>query len=99
LDSVNIQSRHIAQVVSSFMSAASPLNIVKTFGMSGIGLIVDDEGILRCLVQPDKARRLLIPISVQIPDPGTTADDTSDDQEIRAFTEEVSDLLFSLEEE
>jgi hypothetical protein len=27
------------------------------------------------------------------------SDDTSDDQEIRAFTEEISDLLFSLEEE
>jgi hypothetical protein len=34
-------------------------NIVKTFTLSGIALIVDSQGVLRCQVRPDQARRVL----------------------------------------
>jgi hypothetical protein len=59
MDSVNVQSQHIAQVVSSFMSAASPVNIVGTFRSAGIALILASDGSLRCQVCPERARCLL----------------------------------------
>jgi hypothetical protein len=55
LDSVNGQSRHIAQLVSAFMSAAPAVSIVETFRFSEIYLICDDD-VLRCQVRPKKAR-------------------------------------------
>jgi hypothetical protein len=98
LDSVNIQSRHIAQVVSTFMSAATPINIVKTFGLSGIALILDD-GILRCQVRPDMARRVLVPFEVPVPGCGEVEGAISDDEEIQAFGEDMAELLYDMDEE
>jgi hypothetical protein len=57
LGAVKIQTRHIASVVYSFLAAAFPVNIIKTFEMSGIHL-VSEAGTLLCTVQPDKAKRL-----------------------------------------
>jgi hypothetical protein len=99
LDAVNIQTKHIAQVVSSFMSAATPLNIVKTFGLSGIGLMIDDEGILRCQVRPQEAKRLLMALTIPIPGCDGVEDEASDDEEIRAFEEEMAELLYDIDDE
>jgi hypothetical protein len=63
----------------------------------GIGLIVDDEGILRCQIQLGKARRLIAPGLPAIPEVGEVTDETSDDEEIRAFAEEIADLLFDMD--
>jgi hypothetical protein len=41
METVNVQSSHIAQVVSAFMSASSPLNVVGTFLSAGIALSLD----------------------------------------------------------
>jgi hypothetical protein len=46
-----------------------------------------------------KARRLLTPVSAGIPEVGKVTDETSDDEEIRAFGEEISDLLFDVDGE
>jgi hypothetical protein len=59
MENVNIQSTHIAQVVSSFMSAASPLNVVGTFRRAGIRMRLDSDGRLVCIVSPEDARCLL----------------------------------------
>jgi hypothetical protein len=43
METVNIASLHIAQVVRIFMSAASPLNVIATFRNAGINLAIADE--------------------------------------------------------
>lgn len=98
LEAVNIQTRHIAQVVSAFMSAATPTNIVKTFSLSGMALIVDSEGILRCQVRPDRARRVVTGFMPPIPGCEPATDATSDDEEIQAFKEDFAELLYDLED-
>lgn len=70
METVNVQSRHIAEVVSSFMSAASPMNVVGTFASAGITLTLSPEGRPLCRVCPERARCLLFPIErmeVEIP--------------------------------
>jgi hypothetical protein len=99
LDAVNIQTRHIAQVVSAFMSEARPPKIVKTFSLSEIALIVDSEGVLRCQVRPDQERRVLTGFMLPVPGCGPVPDATSDDEEIQAFGEDLAELLYDLEEE
>jgi hypothetical protein len=47
METVNIESLHIAQVVSTFMSAASPLNVIVTFRNAGINLAIADEKLIR----------------------------------------------------
>jgi hypothetical protein len=81
------------------MSAAIPLNIVKTFSLSGICVIVDDEGVLRCQVRPDKARWLLTALAISIPEWDEIGEATSDDHEIHAFGKEMADLLYDTEKE
>jgi hypothetical protein len=41
LDALNIQTKHITSVVCAFLAGAVPLNIVKTFALSGICLVAD----------------------------------------------------------
>jgi hypothetical protein len=98
LDSINIQSAHIAQVVCAFMSAATPLNVVKTFALSGICAIAD-EGILRCQLQMEKARRILVPFGGLVPGCDDSSDMASDDEEIEAFREEMAELLYDIEQQ
>jgi hypothetical protein len=62
MENVNVQSRHIAQVVCSFMSAASPINIVGTFRHAGIALTIAPDRTLFCRVCTEAARCLLVPI-------------------------------------
>jgi hypothetical protein len=56
LDAANIQTKHIASVVCAFLATAVPLNIVKTFVLSGICLVAD-AGILFCTMRPNRAKR------------------------------------------
>jgi hypothetical protein len=57
VEDTNIQSDHIAKVVCSFMSAASPMNIIKSFRNAGISLAVE-HGTLLCKITPETARCL-----------------------------------------
>jgi hypothetical protein len=98
LDSVNVQSRHIAQLVSAFMSAATPVSIVEKFRFSGICLICDDD-VLRCQVRSNKARCVLVPFGASFPGCGDQGEMSSDEEEIRAFGEDVAELLYDLDDE
>jgi hypothetical protein len=66
LDAVNIQTRHVASVVCAFL-AAVPWNVVKTFKISGICLVADDD-VLRCSVRPEMAERLNQPLPLALQD-------------------------------
>jgi hypothetical protein len=41
LEKMNVQTAHVAQIVNSFLAAATPSNIVETFRGAGISLVVD----------------------------------------------------------
>jgi hypothetical protein len=90
--------KHIARVVIYFMSAATPLNIVKSFELSGFSLIGDDQ-VLLCQVSPATASRWLCPIAPEFPQMDvsdqTTADE--DDGEEQLFAEQYARLLFDVD--
>jgi hypothetical protein len=96
MEAVNLQSRHIAQVVCGFLSARTLINIVASFRNAGIGLVVD-EGVLRCQTCPDRARCLLQPLepclNVDIPD-----EDSEADIEANLYMEECVDLIIGPDE-
>jgi hypothetical protein len=69
------------------MSAATPVNVVKTFKRTGIGVVVDN-GVLRCRVYPDMRRLLLIPMIPTVPN------DFDDDMEAELCREQCASLLF-----
>jgi hypothetical protein len=60
METVNIQSSHIGQVVSAFMSASSPSNVVGTFRSAGIVLFLGLDLKLYCHVSPEQARCLIM---------------------------------------
>jgi hypothetical protein len=94
---VNIQSSHFAQVVGSSLSAAVPLNIIKTFALSGI-CVIAGEGILRCQLKMEKVRWILVQFSLEIPGCDERSDAASEDDEIQGFQKEVAALLYDTEE-
>jgi hypothetical protein len=98
LGPVNIQTKHIARVVTSFISAATPLNIVKSFELSGFSLIGDDQ-VLLCQVSPATGSRLFRPIAPEFPqmDESDQATPDEDDGEEQLFAEEYARLLFDLD--
>jgi hypothetical protein len=55
LPAVNIQTKHIPSVVFAFLATAVPLNLVKTFTLSGICLVADAETLFYTL-RPDRAK-------------------------------------------
>jgi hypothetical protein len=69
------------------MSAATPVNVVKTFKRDGIGVVVDD-GVLRCCVCPDMRRLLFMPMIPAVPDDG------DDDIKAERNREQCTSLLF-----
>jgi hypothetical protein len=99
MDSENIQTKHIVNVVGAFMSAAIPWNIVKSFELPRFYLIKDDET-LRIQVRPNRTGRLLHLIRIHIPDMDDTDDDSDadDDIEEKLFVEECAELLFDIVE-
>jgi hypothetical protein len=60
IESVNIQSDHIARVYCSFFSAATPMNIIKSFKNGGLNQKLHlakpvchiEPGLARCLREP-----------------------------------------------
>jgi hypothetical protein len=91
MESMNVQTDHIAKVVCSFMAAATPVNIVKTFRRAGICLVLDDD-IVRCRVCRDRAHYLLDPITASLlPIP----DEDEDDMEADLYLEHRASLLFN----
>jgi hypothetical protein len=96
LDAVKIQTKHIARIVYSLLAAAIPVNIVRTFAMSGIYLVKDGDRIL-CTVRPDQAKRLLIPLPPCFPGIGDRdgAED-SDAEEQQVYLDECAGLLYDL---
>jgi hypothetical protein len=100
LDAVNIQSKHIAAVVCAFLAAAVPVNVVRTFGLSGICLVAD-AGVLFCTIRPDRAKRLLLPLPSPYPEISDISDEDFDEEELKVFIEECTGLIgpFELEDE
>jgi hypothetical protein len=95
LDGVTVQTKHIAQLTLSFMSAATPLYIVKTFNLLAICFIIDDEVVLRCQARADKARLLLTTPWTFFLGCDEIEDAISDDEKTQAFRE-GPDLLLHL---
>jgi hypothetical protein len=70
-DAVNIQRRNIASIVCPRLAAAVPLNVVKTFKISGTCDVADEEALF-CTIRPNDAERQLVPFPspfAEIPDP------------------------------
>jgi hypothetical protein len=59
MKTVSVQSSHIARVVSAFLSASSPLDIIRTFRSAGIMLCLVSDEKLFCRVSPEPARCLI----------------------------------------
>jgi hypothetical protein len=97
LERVNLQTDHIVRVLGSFMSAAVPQNIVKSFANAGISLIFDDDRVIRCQITPRTTRCLLgSPLDVELP-PGTSDDE--DDPDIEVYLRRSGGLLLGVAEE
>jgi hypothetical protein len=86
MEAVSIQTDHVTKLVCAFMSAATHVNVMKTFKRAGIGVVIDD-GVLRCRVCQDIRQLLLMPLIVAVPD---------DDDELEAefYREQCTSLLF-----
>jgi hypothetical protein len=93
---MNIQAKHIAPVVCSFLAATVPITTVKTFMLTGTCL-VKDGGYVLCTVRPDQARRLLVPFESGLPDIENSMLADSDEEKVRACLEECADLLYNLD--
>jgi hypothetical protein len=64
IDSVNIQSCHIAAILSAFQIAATTPNIVESFANAGITIVRHNDPVIQivCKVDPSRARCLLVPL-------------------------------------
>jgi hypothetical protein len=58
METVNIQLLHIAEVVSTFVPAVYPLNVVATFQNAGINLAIADEKLI-CGITPRTTQCLM----------------------------------------
>jgi hypothetical protein len=76
MERVDIQSFNIAQVVTTFMPAASPLNVIATFRNVGINLAIADEKLI-CRTTPRSARCLMTSVDFK----GNPRDETVPDGE------------------
>jgi hypothetical protein len=61
METVNIESLHVAQAVNTFMPAASPLNGIATFLNAEINLAIADEKLI-CWITPRSARCLMMSV-------------------------------------
>jgi hypothetical protein len=74
MENVNVQSGHIAQVVSFLMSVMSSINVIETFLSPGIILFLGTDRRLYCRVCPDRARYLIVRV-----DPSQEPEPTDDE--------------------
>lgn len=80
----------------AFLSAAVPLNVIKSLRNADIDVVVD-ENHLCCRVFPGLARCILNPASLRlIPIPEETEDETVE-TEIESYLEECCQLLYDLD--
>jgi hypothetical protein len=80
METVHIQSLHVAKIVSAFISAASPLNIVAAFQSAVINLIIADRKVV-CQMTPRNAGCLMVSLNLAL-DHGDGVE--LDDQETEA---------------
>jgi hypothetical protein len=59
LDEMNVQSIHIAKLLSAFHSACNPVNVVASFRNAGISCRFGPEGSPACFVNVEECRCLL----------------------------------------
>jgi hypothetical protein len=93
---MNIQTKYIARVVCSFLAAAVPVTIVKTFMLAVICPVKDGNHVL-CTVRPGHARGLLVTLESGLPDIENSMLADSDEEEVRAYLEECVGLLYNLD--
>jgi hypothetical protein len=56
----DVQNNHIVKILDSFISARAPNKIVESFRLGGLSLLMEEgTRIIRCLVTPETARRVL----------------------------------------
>jgi hypothetical protein len=96
MGSLNIQAQHAAQVVCAFLSAAVPLNVIKSFRKPGIDVFID-ENCLCCRVFHGLARSILNPVSLRpVPIPEETEDEAAE-TDMKLALEECCELLHDLD--
>jgi hypothetical protein len=54
-----IQAEHLRKILDSFAQACAPGNVTASFRLGGVSLFLDADRILRCVVTPKTARRVL----------------------------------------
>jgi hypothetical protein len=59
MDKGNIQSTHVAKLVSAFHSACNPVNVIESFRNAGIVLHLESTGVAVCSVDKYQCRCLL----------------------------------------
>jgi hypothetical protein len=78
MGNLNIQTKHVDQVVCFFMIIAAPVNIVKSFRTIGIRGVIDDRELL-CSIGLTWAQYFLYPMAGVVPRyNATTKDDDFD---------------------
>jgi ADP-ribosylglycohydrolase len=65
MDAIKIQSAHIVQAASAFMSVAAPLNIVATFRNTEIDLWITERKLV-CRITPRSAECPMAPVHLAI---------------------------------
>jgi hypothetical protein len=97
MERVTIESLRTAQFVSTFMSAASPLNVITTLRNAGITLAIADEKAI-CWITPRSAGCLMASVDFE----GNPRDERVSDgeaTETRVYLERIVIDTEELEEE
>lgn len=81
LESTNIQSEHLINILQSFYQAANPPNIIASFRNSGISVVYED-GILLVRITPETCRSLLVSLDLML---ALAEEETSDDMDNEDF--------------
>jgi hypothetical protein len=82
----------ISSVVCAFLNAAVPLNVVKSLALSGICFVADGDAFF-CIIGPEKARRLIVPLPLSFVDISDPPSKDSDAEELRMFVEDCTNLI------
>jgi hypothetical protein len=98
MEGLNVQSKHIAQVVCAFMAAAVPVNIVQTFRNAGIVLVVADNQLF-CKVEPARARCLLQPNTDERVEGDVLTEEDREHLEAELYVQECAGIIEDSEAE